>query len=180
MLTAAAVPFEARSPDVDEAAIKRELVAVSPCEVATVLAEAKALCGSVACPGRLILGADSVLDVGGRLFSKPRSRDEAAEQLGFFSGQTMRLNSAAVLLRDGKVVWRHCEPAQMKVRRLTGDFIESYLAAEWPEVAHCVGVFRIEGRGVQLFERIEGDYFTVLGMPLLAVLAALREHGELA
>ena len=180
MLRAAAVPFEARTPDVDEAAIRRELIAVSPCEVATVLAEAKALCGSIACPGRLVLGTDSVLDVCDRLFAKARSRDEAAEQLRFFSGQTMRLHSAAVLLRDGRAVWRHCEPAKLKVRRLSEGFIQSYLDAEWPAVGHCVGVFRIEGRGVHLFERIEGDYFTVLGMPLLAVLAALREHGELA
>jgi septum formation protein len=180
MLEAAGVAFEQRSPDVDEAAIRRELVAVSPCEVASVLAEAKALACSVAMPGRLVLGADSLVDVCDRLFAKPRSRDEAAEQLRFFSGNTMRLHGAAVLMRDGRRVWRHCEPAQLKVRTLSPAFIDSYLDAEWPDVGHCVGVFRIEGRGVQLFERIDGSHFTVLGLPLLPVLAALREQGELA
>lgn len=179
MLEAAGVAFETRVPDVDEAAIRRELVAVSPCEVASILAEAKALPCSVAMPGRLVLGSDSVVDVCHRLFAKPRSRDEAAEHLRLFSGSTMGLHSAAVLMRDGKVVWRHCEPAKLKVRHLAPAFIEAYLDAEWPEVAQCVGVFRIEGRGVQLFETIEGSHFTVLGLPLLAVLAALREQGEL-
>ena len=97
-----------------------------------------------------------------------------------FSGQTMRLHSAAVLMRDCKPVWRHGDTARLKVRTLSKPFIADYLAAEWPEVGHCAGVFRIEGRGVQLFESVEGSHFTVLGMPLLPLLAALREHGELA
>jgi septum formation protein len=179
MLEAAGVAFEARSPGVDEAAIRRELIAVTPCEVATILAEAKALAVSVAMPGRLVLGSDSVIDVGDRFFSKPASRAEAARHLRFFSGQVMRLHSAAVLVRDGQPLWRHCEPARLKVRTLSAGFIDRYLDAEWPEVGECVGVFRIEGRGVQLFETVEGSHFTVLGMPLLAVLAALRQHGAL-
>ncbi|MET0251935.1 MAG: Maf family protein [Novosphingobium sp.] len=180
MLTAAGIAFETRAPEVDEAAIKRELIAVSACEVATILAEAKALAVSCAMPGRLVLGSDSVVDVCDRLFAKPRDREEAAEHLRFFSGNTMRLHSAAVLMRDGRAVWRYCEPARLKLRALSDAFIADYLAAEWPAVAHCVGVFRIEGRGVQLFEAIEGSHFTVLGMPLLPVLAALREQGALA
>lgn len=180
MLTAAGIAFETRVPDVDEAAIRRELIAVPPCEVATILAEAKALAVSVAMPGRLVLGSDSLVDVCDRLFGKPKSRDEAVEHLRFFSGNRMRLHSAAVLMRDGKTVWRHCEPAQLQVRRLSPGFIDSYLDAEWPAVAPCAGVFRIEGRGVQLFESIEGSHFAVLGLPLLPVLAALRQQGELA
>ena len=180
MLEAAGVAFEARPVDVDEAAIRRELVGVAPVEVAAILAEAKALAGSAAAPGKLVLGSDSLVEVCGRIFCKPGDRKIAAEHLRLFSGQTMRLHSAAVLMRDCTPVWRLGDTAILKVRGLTGQFIADYLAAEWPAVGHCAGVFRIEGRGVQLFERVEGSHFTVLGMPLLPLLAALREQGELA
>jgi septum formation protein len=100
--------------------------------------------------------------------------------LRFFSGKTMRLTSAAALARGGEVLWSDADEALLHVRALSDGFIEAYLDAEWPAVAGCVGVFRIEGIGVQLFERIDGDSFTVLGMPLLPVLAALREQAELA
>ena len=179
MLEAAGVAFETRAADVDEAEIKRELIGVSPDEIAMILAEAKALAVSAAMPGRVVLGGDSLVEVGGRLFDKPVSRDNAGEHLRFFSGNDMRLHSAAVLMKDGATLWRHCEVARLKVRALSDSFIDSYLAAEWPAVGACVGVFRMEGRGVQLFEEIEGSHFTVLGMPLLALLAALREQGEL-
>lgn len=180
MLSAAGVPFEARRSDVDEAEIKRELIGVPGCEVAMILAEAKALSVSVGAPGRLVLGGDSLVEVCGRSFDKPATRADAARHLAFFSGQTMKLHSAAMLVRDGIPVWRHCETARLKVRPLTGEFIEGYLAQEWPAVGACVGVFRIEALGVQLFESIEGSHFTVLGMPLLALLGALREQGELS
>jgi septum formation protein len=179
MLSAAGVPFEARSSDVDEAEIKRELIGVQGSEIAMILAEAKALAVSVGVPGRLVLGGDSLVEVCGRTFDKPASRADAASHLAFFSGQTMQLHSAANLLRDGVPVWRHVETAKLRVRTLSADFIEGYLAQEWPAVGACVGVFRIEAMGVQLFEHIEGSHFTVLGMPLLALLGALREQGEL-
>jgi septum formation protein len=179
MLEAADVPFEARSPDVDESAIKRELLTVHAAEIAMILAEAKAMAVSVAAPRRLVLGGDSVVEVCGRLFDKPRDRNEAAEHLRFFSGQEMRLHAAAVLMRDGRAVWRHVDCAQLHVRKLDPAFIDNYLAREWPAVAGCVGVFRIEARGVHLFDRVEGSHFTVLGMPLLPLLGALREHGDL-
>lgn len=179
MLTAAGVPFEARGSDVDEAEIKRELIGVPGSEVAMILAEAKALAVSVSAPGRLVLGGDSLVEVCGRMFDKPASRADAARHLAFFSGQTMKLNSAAILVRDGVPVWRHCETARLKVRTLNADFIEGYLAQEWPAVGACVGVFRIEALGVQLFDHIEGSHFTVLGMPLLALLGALRTQGDL-
>jgi septum formation protein len=179
MLDAAGVPFEARASDVDEGEIKRELIGVPGCQVAQILAEAKAMPVSAAMPGRLVLGGDSLVEVCGRSFDKPQSRAQAAEHLRFFSGQTMLLHSAAVLMRDGGVTWRHCETAKLKVRRLSDSFIDSYLHSEWPAVSGCVGVFRIEALGVQLFEHIEGSHFTVLGMPLLALLGALREAGEL-
>jgi septum formation protein len=180
MLEAAGVPFEARASDVDEAEIKRELIGVPGCQVAQILAEAKAMPVSAAMPGRLVLGGDSLVEVCGRSFDKPVSRAQAAEHLAFFSGQAMLLHSAAMLMRDGAVTWRHCETAKLQVRRLSDSFINSYLDREWPAVSGCVGVFRIEALGVQLFERIEGSHFTVLGMPLLALLGALRDAGELA
>lgn len=180
MLEAAGVPFEARAATVDEAELKRELIGIAGADVATILAEAKAISVALAMPGRLVLGGDSLVEVAGRHFDKPVSRANAAEHLQFFSGQTMALSSAAVLVRDGAVVWRHVETAKLKVRQLSAGFIDSYLDSEWPAVAACVGVFRIEARGVHLFDTIEGSHFTVLGMPLLAILAALRNHGALA
>jgi septum formation protein len=178
MLSAAGVAFEARPAALDERAIEASLVGRAPAEIATALAEAKAL--AVAAPGRLVLGSDSLVVVNGRRFDKPGSRAEAAEHLRFFSGRTMELHSAAALARERALVWRHAAVARLAVRELGESFIEGYLGAEWPAVAGCVGVFRIEGRGVQLFEAIDGDHFTVLGMPLLAVLGALREQGEIA
>lgn len=179
MLEAAGVAFEARPADVDEAAIRRELVGVPPADVAMILAEAKALAGSAAAPGRLVLGSDSLVEVCGRIFGKPGTREIAAEHLRLFSGQTMRLHSAAVLMRDCRCEWRHGETAILRVRQLSEQFIADYLAAEWPEVGMCAGVFRIEGRGIQLFESVEGSHFTLLGMPLLPLMVALREQGEL-
>jgi septum formation protein len=179
MLDAAGVPFEARAAGVDEAELKRELIGVPGEDVAMILAEAKALSVSIALPGRLVLGGDSLVEVAGRQFDKPGSRVIAADHLRFFSGQTMALSSAVVLARDGVVTWRHVETARLKVRTLSSSFIDSYLDSEWPAVAGCVGVFRIEARGVHLFEDIAGSHFTVLGMPLLAVMAALRNGGEL-
>jgi len=174
------VPFEALSPDVDEAEIKRELIGIPPREVALILAEAKALAVSVSAPGRLVLGGDSLVEICGRCFDKPASREQAAEHLRIFSGQTMHLHSAAVLIRDGVTLWRHAEVARLRVRTLSDSFIDSYLNKEWPAVSGCVGVFRIEALGVQLFEEIEGSHFTVLGMPLLALLGALRQQDALA
>lgn len=177
MLSAAGVAFETRPADIDERAIEAEMVATSGGEVALALGAAKAL--TVRAPGAWVLGSDSLVEVAGRRFGKPTSRAEAAEHLRAFSGKPMELFSAAALARDGALHWSHAERATLHVRELSDDFIESYLDAEWPAVAGCVGVFRIEGRGVQLFERVEGDHFTVLGMPLLAVLGALRQLGEL-
>jgi septum formation protein len=148
-----------------------------PDQFALALAEAKAL--SVDERVRPVLGSDSLVVVGGRRFDKPASREEAANHLRAFSGRAMQLHSAAVIASGGAVAWRHAATATLQVRDLSEEFIQGYLDAEWPAVAHCVGVFRIEARGVQLFERIEGDHFTVLGMPLLAVLGALRDLGEL-
>lgn len=177
MLGAAGVEFEVRPAAIDERALEARMVAASPGEIALALAEAKAL--SVDGGERPVLGSDSVVSVGGRRFDKPASRAQAAEHLRFFSGQTMELHSAAAIAVQGRIEWTHVARATLKVRILSEDFIEAYLAAEWPEVSQCVGVFRIEALGPQLFESIDGDMFTVLGMPLLPVLGALREFGKL-
>lgn len=177
MLGAAGVVFEAKPAAIDERALEAQMAGSSPRAVALALAEAKAL--SVEGQGHPVLGSDSVLSVDGRRFSKPASRAQAAEHLRFFSGRTMQLHSAAAIAAGGALRWSHVGVATLKVRELSSQFIETYLAAEWPEVAQCVGVFRIEGLGVQLFESIEGDYFTVLGMPLLPVLGELRALEEL-
>ncbi|MBS3929512.1 MAG: Maf family protein [Sphingomonadales bacterium] len=179
MLEAAGVPFEPVPARIDERALEAGLAGAAPAEVALALAEAKALAVSASHPTRLVLGSDSLVEVDGHRFDKPASREDAAAHLQFFSGKVMQLHSAAALARGGTVVWRHAALARLQVRDLSDRFITSYLGHEWPEVSACVGVFRIEARGVQLFEGIEGDHFTVLGMPLLAVLGALREHGEL-
>jgi septum formation protein len=177
MLGAAGVEFEVRPAAVDERALEARLTEAGPGDVALALAEAKAL--SVDGGGRPVLGSDSVVAVAGRRFSKPASRAQAAEHLRFFSGKTMELHSAAAIALGGRIKWSYVARAELKVRELSDAFIERYLAQEWPEVGQCVGVFRIEALGPQLFESIDGDMFTVLGMPLLPVLGALREFGKL-
>ena len=177
MLGAAGVEFEVRPAAIDERALEARMEAASPGEIALALAEAKAL--SVDGAERPVLGSDSVVSVDGRRFDKPASRAQAAEHLRFFSGRPMELHSAAAIAVQGRIEWTHVARAKLKVRTLSDDFIEAYLAAEWPEVSQCVGVFRIEALGPQLFESIDGDMFTVLGMPLLPVLGALREFGKL-
>lgn len=179
MLTAAGVAFEAVPADIDERALEADLAGSPPPAIAEQLAAAKALAVSSQRPGALVLGSDSLVVVDGERFDKPETREDAARHLRVFSGRLMQLYSAAVLARDGEVTYRTVNVAELKVRDLSEAFIERYLDAEWPEVAHCVGVFRIEALGPQLFEHIGGDQFTVLGMPLLDVLGALRAHGEL-
>lgn len=178
MLEAAGVPFMALPARVNERAVEAEMAGQSPDAVALALAGAKALAVSALHPARLVLGSDSLVVCAGRRFDKPANRSDAAAHLRFFSGRVIELHSAAAMARDGKVIWQEAASASLHVIDLSEQFIDDYLSHEWPAVAGCVGVFRIEGRGVRLFEKIEGDHFTVLGMPLLAVLAALRGLGE--
>ena len=178
MLEQAGVEFIAEPADVDEDAAK--LRHDSAKEVATALAQAKAIAISKRQPDALVIGSDSVASVDGRWFSKPRDRDEAAGHLRAFSGKAMVLTSAVALARGGEADWSFCDEARLQVRQLSETFIRAYLDAEWPDVGYCVGVFRLEGRGVQLFDSIDGSFFTILGMPLLALLAELRLRGELA
>jgi septum formation protein len=177
MLRAAGVEHDAIASALDEDSLKAGHS--DPVELASALAAAKAESVSRASAQDWVIGSDSVASVEGRLFDKPAGREEAAEHLRAFSGRTLLLTSAVALARGGNVDWIHAEMARLHVRPLSDAFINAYLDAEWPEVGYCVGVFRMEGRGVQLFERVGGDFFTILGMPLIPLLGALRERGSL-
>lgn len=177
MLEQAGVDFISRAPHYDEKPVQIGHRG-DAASLALRLAEGKALSIS-ADPEDWVAGSDSVVEVGGRRYSKPRDRDEAAVHLRAFSGQEMILSSAVALAREGEIAWSHADKAVLSVRPLSEEFIRLYLDAEWPEVSYCVGVFRMEGRGVQLFDEIRGSYFTILGMPLLPLLAALRANGIL-
>jgi septum formation protein len=177
MLTAAGVDHRVVRPNVDEAAVKRRLNRAE--DVAAELAAAKALTVSAAHPQDWVIGSDSVVSVEGRLFDKPADREQAAEHLRFFSGKPMRLTSAVALAQAGATAWQHVDTAQLQVRPLSESFVADYLEAEWPEVGYCVGVFRMEAGGVQLFSSIAGNHFTILGMPLLPLLGALRDRSLL-
>jgi septum formation protein len=178
MLEAAGVLLSVEPADIDEGAIKRSHVGDDRA-LALALAEAKALETASRLSGKWSIGGDSLVSVNGNRFDKPCDRTDAEAHLRAFSGKVMTLTSAAVLARDGAVVWAHADQARLQVRHLSDSFIHNYLDAEWPAVSYCVGVFRMEGRGVQLFDRIEGSYYTILGLPLLPLLGALREHGLL-
>ena len=173
MLDQSGVDYRPESPDFDEDAAKQSHDG-DGASLALQLAMGKAMSGR---GDDWSIGSDSVLEVDGVRYSKPRDRDEAADHLRRFSGRTMRLSSAVALAKDGRIDWSHVDTAALVVRALSDEFIASYLDAEWPEVGYCVGVFRMEGRGVQLFEAIEGSHFTILGMPLLPLLGALRARG---
>ncbi|MBJ6122417.1 Maf family protein [Sphingomonas mollis] len=181
MLDAAGVPYEALPARVDEDAAKASLAHLSARDLADALAELKAVKISRQVPGALVLGSDSLVALAdGSRLDKPESREEAAEHLARMSGGVHDLWSAAVVAEQGNAVWRHVDRAELHVRPLSAAFIEAYLDHEWPAIAGCVGCFRIEGRGVQLFGRIEGSQFTVLGLPLLPVLDYCRIRGVIA
>lgn len=177
ILEDAGVEFEVIPANIDEDSAKKNKPDMET--IAQSLAEAKALAVSALRPGDWVIGSDSIVGVAGQLFNKPRSREEAAEHLRFFSGKKLLLTSGVALARDGEVDWSHCGRAELEVRKLSEDFIQSYLDAEWPEVGNTVGVFRMEGRGVQLFESLAGGHYTILGMPLIPLLKQLRSKGLL-
>lgn len=183
MLEAAGVPFTATAALIDEASIKAALRAddVAPRDIADRLAELKALRVSASHPEALVLGSDSIVVLAdGRLLDKPESRAQARVHLEAMAGTRVTLISAAVIAEASRPVWRHVATAALDVRKLSDSFLDAYLDAEWPAIAGCVGAFRIEGPGVQLFERLGGDHFTILGMPLLPVLDYCRTRGVIA
>jgi len=183
MLACAGVPHDAMAAAVDEEAMKAGLRAegVSPRALADALAELKAIKLSRRHPGDLVLGCDSTVAFDdGTMIDKAESRDEQRDLLRRLSGARHRLHSAAVICEGGAPVWRHVDSATLHVRPLGDAFIDAYLDAEWPAIGHCVGGYRIEGPGAQLFARIEGSQFTILGLPLLPLLDYLRIRGVLA
>jgi septum formation protein len=182
MLRAAGIDFTAEAAHIDETAVKTALLADSqpPRNIADALAEMKAMKIAARRGDALVIGSDSIASVDGQLFDKPASRADAAAHLATFSGRELHLTSAVVGCAGGSPIWRHFDTARLSVRALSADFIESYLDAEWPAISGCVGCFRIEGPGVQLFGAVRGDYFSILGMPLLPLLGWLRQMGVMA
>jgi septum formation protein len=177
LLTAAGVTFEARPADLDEAAVMAAMAGAAPDMVAAELARRKALHVAAACPGRLVLGADTVLALDGALISKAPDPDAARALLMRLKGRSHQLVSAAALARDGATVWQQAQTVTLTMRDFSPAFLDAYLAAEGADILSSVGCYHFEGRGAQLFAAVSGDYFSVLGLPLLAVLAALRQEG---
>ena len=177
MLADAGVSFTVVRPDIDERAVETPLLKAkaSPEDVALVLAEAKALDVSARHPDALVIGSDQTLSLGDRMFHKPADMDAAGRHLLALSGRTHHLNSAVVVARSGTVLWRHVGVASMTMRRLELAFIGRYLARIGDKAMTSVGGYQIEGPGIQLFEAIEGDHFTIVGLPLLPLLATLRD-----
>ena len=181
LLVNAGVAVDAVPASVDERALEAPLQGsgVSPEDVALVLAEAKAGDVSEKRPGALVLGCDQTLSLGDEVFHKPADMEGARRHLLALSGKTHQLNSAAVLVRDGAVLWRHVGIANLTMRKLDPAFIGRHLARVGDKALSSVGAYQIEGEGIQLFEKIDGDYFTIVGLPLLAVLAELRKLGAI-
>jgi len=179
MLINAGVAIEAVPADVDERVLEAPLQGVSPEDVAAILAEAKATEVSERKPGALVLGCDQTLSLGDEVFHKPADMEGARRHLLALSGKTHQLNSAAVLVRNGEVLWRHVGIASLTMRKLDPAFIGRHLARVGAKALSSVGAYQIEGEGIQLFERVEGSYFTIVGLPLLPLLAKLRELGAI-
>lgn len=182
MFAAAGIAATLDKPDVDEAALKRvcERDGLSVEATALILARAKAEAVSARHPGRIVIGADQMLDCAGAWLDKPADLAGAADHLRRLSGRTHRLVSAAVALRDGSMIWDATDSAELTVRPLSRDFIDAYLDAVGDKVLSSVGAYQVEGLGIQLFSEIRGDHFTILGLPLLPLLAFLRREGALS
>lgn len=179
MLEAAGVAFEVRPTDVDEDAIRTELGDASPEHVAAVLARAKAEAASRKAPDALVIGADQVLALGRTIFTKAPEIEAARAALRSLAGRRHHLHSAVSLAYAGREVWHHLDTAALAMRDFSDAFLDTYLARAGDRVCASVGAYELEGLGIQLFECIEGDYFTILGMPLLPLLSELRARGIL-
>jgi septum formation protein len=180
LLQAAGLPVEVRPAEIDERAIESALAGGGAGAVAAILARTKASAVAAALPGRLVLGADQTLSLGAARFSKPATPAAARDQLRALAGRTHELHSALAFVRDGEILFEHAEDVRMTMRPLSEAFIDRYIDAAGSAVTASVGAYQVEGLGIHLFERIEGDYFAILGLPLLAVLNFLRREGCLA
>lgn len=172
MLRRARVPFEIAIPRIDEEVVRRALEAegAKPRDVADALAELKARRIAEKRPEAVVIGSDQVLDLNGEVLSKPETPEEAVIQLARMQGKRHMLLSAAVVIENGQVVWRHVGQVRIRMRELTPAFIESYVNRNWDSIRYSVGGYKIEEEGVRLFSSIEGDLFTILGMPLIELL----------
>ncbi|KAB0572266.1 Maf-like protein [Brucella pituitosa] len=178
ILKNAGIAFSTESADIDERAVEAPLYksGATPQEVAQVLAEAKALSVSENHPDAVVIGCDQTLSLGDQIFHKPVDMDAARRQLLLFSGKTHQLNSAVVLVKNGETLWRHVSVARMTMRDLDPGFVGRYLGRVGDIALSSVGAYQVEGPGIQLFEEIEGDYFTIVGLPLLPLLHELRKE----
>lgn len=179
LLANAGISFEAVPADIDERSVQTNSGLSTPGEIAGLLAREKAMFVSSKNPGRYVVGADQTLALESRLFSKPAGRAQAADQLRLLAGQTHELHSAVAVACDGKMLFSEVSIARMTMRQLSGEGIRTYLDTAGDAVTTSVGAYQLEGLGVHLFERIEGDHFTILGLPLLPLLAFLRGQGLL-
>jgi septum formation protein len=179
VLEAAGIPVAVHPADIDERGIEAASGSAGPGEVAAVLAREKALAVSGQLPGRLVVGADQTLALESQRFSKPLDRSAARRQLQTLRGRTHRLHSAVAVAQDGQVVYQHVAMASLTMREFSDSFIDAYIDAAGSAVTQSVGGYQLEGIGIHLFERIDGDHFTILGLPLLSLLAFLRQEGSL-
>lgn len=178
LLENAGITFQAKAAGIDERAIEAEIEqkGLMPEEIALVLAEAKARdVGASFADDAIIIGSDQTMSLDARVYHKPKDMDEARETLLSLSGKTHQLNSAIVFTRGNQVLWKHISSARLSVRVLSEDFVETHLRRVGEKALTSVGAYQLEGEGIQLFEKIEGDYFTILGLPMLPLLGKLRE-----
>ena len=177
----AGVSVTSMPPKVDEQTIKDSLIheQAKPRDIADTLAEYKARKVSLKNPDSVVIACDQVLDLDGVLFSKPSTQEDAKKILKKLRGEIHKLHSAAVIYESGKPVWRHVGVARMSICKISDDYISDYVVRNWDEIRHCVGCYQLEAEGVRLFNKVDGDYFTVLGIPLIEVLSYLSTKGLL-
>ena len=181
LLRRVGLAFEVRPARIDEDAVREamEVEAAPPRDIADILAEQKALKVSRRLPEALVIGSDQVLALDKEIIAKPETREEAAEQLNQLSGRDHRLLTAAVVAEAGRAQWRVVTEARLWMKPLSASFIEAYLDRNWPDVSSSVGAYKLEAEGPRLFQRITGDHFTILGLPLLEICAYLELRGVL-
>ena len=177
LLEAAGIPLTVHAADIDERRLESEVASMPPAKIAGLLAQAKASSVAKSFSGRLVLGADQILTFDGKRFAKPADRAAARAQLRALAGRTHELHAGVALVQDEATLFQYTDTARLTMRAFSEEFLDRYLDVAGDAVTESVGAYQLEGRGIQLFERIDGDYFTILGLPLLRALDFLRRHG---